>query len=108
MKCRPLLSDCPPGEGCYAVRHSFACAPDASDDAGAFGDPCEFVNACDPGSVCVNPDDVSECAERAAGCCTPFCDVNNPSCPGATSCQPWSDDRITLPPGGENLGLCLD
>ena len=53
--CNPLdPMACEDGTGCYAVGDLFHCAPDASADGGAPGDPCEFINACDPGSFCGN------------------------------------------------------
>ena len=57
--CNPLLGDCETGEACVPVETGFVCAPDASGpDAGVAGDPCEFVNACDPGLLCANAADV--------------------------------------------------
>lgn len=113
-QCHPLEDDCPPGEGCYAVHESFACAPDASGRAGAYGDPCEFLNACDPGLQCVNPAAVPGCA--AFGCCSPFCDITDPdaSCPGEGQvCLPWVEEPapryhmvgICVVPGYEHVGV---
>jgi hypothetical protein len=52
--CDPLAQDCPEGEGCWGAG-PFFCAGDASGDMGAYGDPCEFVNVCDPVGVCSVP-----------------------------------------------------
>ena len=106
--CRPLDQDCPAGQECISQGDLFACAPDASGELGAYGDPCEFINVCDPGLACVDPSYVPSC-ESATGCCTPFCDVTEPNaCPGAAEgqeCTPWYEPG-DAPPGLENLGLC--
>jgi len=102
--CRPLLGDCPEDLGCYPIDGTFSCAPNASADIGDVGEPCEFRNVCNPGLACVAADDFSDCG--SAGCCTPYCDTTAPACPDGLNCQPWSSDS-TLPPGNENLGMCL-
>lgn len=101
--CDPLLQDCPPGEGCYPVGEGLNCAPDASAGAALVGDPCESVNGCAPGSMCVPTDDLTSC-DGAVGCCSPFCDTSAPlvRCPGATEqCVPLFDA-----PGFEPMGVC--
>jgi hypothetical protein len=110
--CDPLVQDCGLGEACYPISDGFVCAPDASgDDLGAYGDPCEYINACDPFNACVNPDTVPGCA-GAAGCCSPFCDVTDPtssmSCPGfagGQECIAWFEEGLA-PPGFEDVGVC--
>jgi hypothetical protein len=103
--CDPLAQDCPPGFGCWGIDDDFVCAPDAGGDTGAYGDPCEFLNVCDPGLACVNPDVVPGCA--SAGCCSPFCNVAAAeNCPGeGQECIPWFDPE-SAPPGYENVGIC--
>ena len=91
-RCDPLAQACNAGQGCYPIGDTFQCAPDASDDAGAVGDPCEYLNVCDPGNFCADMATVPGC-EDARGCCASFCDVSVPdTCalglPG-TSCVPW-------------------
>lgn len=109
--CDPLMSDCGEGQACYPADESFACVFDASADAGAFGDPCEFTNVCDPGLWCAPAAGVPDCA--TASCCTSFCDQSDPeadaSCPGAAGgqeCVPWYDEN-QIPPGFEDVGACL-
>lgn len=88
--CDPLDGDldCEDGQGCYPVGDSFQCAPDASSDEGSPNTPCSFINACDPGSACVNDDLVPGCV--GAGCCTLFCDLDEPNpCSGGMVCEPW-------------------
>ena len=105
--CSPLLQDCPnAGEVCYPVSDKFQCAPDVSGEMGAAGDPCEFVNVCDPKTFCGNPTAFPGCDPMAGGCCIPFCDLNAPECPDKTACEPWYDPMET-PAGYENVGACV-
>ncbi len=107
-KCDPLLQDCPEGSACYPEDNGFFCSPDASGpDLGAIGDPCEYINVCDPGGWCAAAEVVPDCA-GAIGCCAAFCDVTDPAaeCPAGTECTPWYEDG-TAPPGGEDIGVCI-
>jgi hypothetical protein len=107
-QCDPLAQDCAAGQACVASSDIFMCVPDASDELGAYGDSCEFINACDPGLMCLDPDAVPGC-DGPVGCCTPFCDTTQPNaCPGAAEgqeCQPWYEPG-DAPPGLENVGVC--
>ncbi|MFY0536211.1 hypothetical protein [Nannocystis pusilla] len=92
--CDPILQDCPSGDLCILnpdTANGSTCVLDASGEEGQAFDPCEFVNACDPGLFCVSPALASECDPEAEGCCLPVCDLNAPNtCPGAgQSCLPW-------------------
>jgi hypothetical protein len=109
-QCDPMAQDCGEGMGCYPDYVSFSCVPDASGAAGGVGEPCEFINVCDPGSACIPSDWVPAC-EDATGCCAPFCDVDGPPVceallPGS-SCLPWEDG---LPAeacvGPATIGVC--
>jgi hypothetical protein len=93
------------GEGCWGIDQDFVCAPDASGEMGAYGDPCEYLNVCDPGLACIPPEFVPGCS--AAGCCSPFCYLGQPNnCPGATQlCIPWFEPGQS-PPGYEHVGVC--
>jgi hypothetical protein len=104
-RCDPLLNDCPVGCGCYGIDRRFQCVPDASGpDAGAFGDPCEFTNGCDPGLSCTNGE-MMECDTSA--CCSLFCDLSQPDpCPDGHSCSTIYPDG-GVPPGNEDIGICL-
>ncbi|MEM6996288.1 MAG: hypothetical protein AAF721_37620 [Myxococcota bacterium] len=78
-----------------------------SGERGAVGDPCEFVNVCDPGNWCVDPSLVpTRACEHAGGCCTAVCNVgdDSPCLPGQT-CQPWYEDNAA-PPGQDRVGIC--
>ena len=95
--CDPLAQDCDPGDACYAVDFGYVCAPDASGDQGEPFSPCEFLNGCDPGSVCaLSP----ECPPVGSPrCCVPYCALSDPDCPDTTSCIP------VIEPGDEPIGL---
>lgn len=111
--CDPLIQDCAiENEVCYPINDSWACAPDASGDkAGAYGDPCEFINACDEGFICVGAGGFTACA--GGGCCTQVCDHMSPTSdeecaaldPGQL-CEAWYLEG-QAPPGYENVGACL-
>jgi hypothetical protein len=108
--CDPLLQDCTDGQACYPIDDTFVCAPDTGGEMGAFGEACGFINVCDPGLFCSNPDLVPGC--NSNGCCSAFCDLANPdasaTCPGAgggQECTPWFAEGMA-PPGLENIGGC--
>jgi len=113
LACDPLAQDCPVGEGCYPVQDEWVCSPDGSEGSG-YGAPCEFINACVPGLVCLDSSMVppGEACEGAAGCCTEICDVADPAgdmqctgAPGGQVCEPWYDDG-RAPAGLEDVGVC--
>jgi len=112
--CDPVAQDCPPNQGCYPVNETFICAVDASGpDDGAYKDPCEYINVCDPGLACVNADVVPGCA-GAVGCCAPFCRVGaaNPGCPDTNQgveCVPWWEEgqEPPLPCAEGGIGVCV-
>ena len=105
--CDPLIQDCADGEACYPEPNGFFCSPDASGEEGVFGDPCEYLNVCDPGLFCADAAGVPDCA-GAIGCCSEYCDTSDPgaSCMGNNQeCLPFYED--TPPPGYEDVGVCL-
>jgi hypothetical protein len=108
--CDPILQDCPEGQACYPVAEDWVCGPDASGEMGGYGDPCEFINVCDPGLMCLDASATPNC--MAAGCCTEVCDLSDPAgdgqCTGAPdgqTCQPWYEEGAA-PPGYEDVGAC--
>jgi hypothetical protein len=108
--CDPLLQNCPSAgwpHGCYAVEDQFLCWPDYSYEAGAYGDACQYFNACDIGLFCVIPEAVPGC--NAQYCCSQFCALDEPeACPDVAmgqSCLPWYAEGAA-PPGAENIGFC--
>jgi hypothetical protein len=106
--CDPVLVDCAPGLICFPSSMGlFICDFDASGEEGAYGEPCEFINVCDPGLYCANPESVPGC--NAGGCCSEFCDINGENtCSGQDMgqvCVPWYEDGMA-PPGLEHVGGC--
>ncbi len=113
--CSPLLQDCPAAHACYPIQESWLCAPDGSGDQGAYGDSCWFINACDPGLICLNDDAVppGQPCEGTGNCCTEACDLTDPlgdlQCSGAAegqTCQPWYQGG-EAPQGLEDVGACV-
>jgi hypothetical protein len=102
--CDPLAGECSDGQVCVPQGSTFMCVYDASGELGAYLDPCEYGNACDPGLFCAYPDVVAGC-EGDSGCCTPFCDLNDPQCPDALQCDPYFTEPS---PGQEHIGLCVN
>ncbi len=105
-ECDPLLQNCDGTAACLPANGSdgFTCIIDASGEGGGFGDPCEFINACDPGLFCANAEVVPDCG--GTGCCSSFCDMSEPDCPDASQeCVAWFEEGAT-PPGLEDVGAC--
>ncbi len=111
--CDPILQNCDEGLGCYPVDGAYQCAPVASErGAGNSGEDCGFINECDAGLTCVNPDVRSDCSAEAGGCCTELCDVRERDCPPGLDCVPWYERfppfPTNLPRHLENVGICVD
>jgi len=109
--CDPLLQDCDDGQACYPVGDDFTCIPDASGEMGVYADPCEFINACDPGLFCLGAAAVPNCV-GSGGCCSEVCDLSDAAGDGQCSgqadgqtCQPWYEEGAA-PPGYEDVGAC--
>ena len=94
--CDPLGDTCPSDEACYFVGDGFVCAGDASGEGGAYGDPCEFANACAAGLLC----------SPACACCVAPCDTQAASCPGGTACTDIFGPGEAPHPLLEDVGLC--
>ncbi|MBV1857047.1 MAG: hypothetical protein KUG77_01455 [Nannocystaceae bacterium] len=114
--CDPLEDSCPEGEGCYPFGDftNFSCALDKSDVTdvpGLAGDECEFINHCAPGLVCFEQPFFFGCDTDLFGCCTEFCDLDDPAPDGGCSladqvCIPWHLEGEVVPEGLENVGFC--
>ncbi len=114
--CDPLdASTCAEGFGCYdSASGRWACDRDYSGDDGAHGSPCECMNCCDPGLVCVPAafvDDPACALEGATGCCAEVCrlpedDEPDPECPTELErCRAYYDaDQVLM--GYEHVGVC--
>lgn len=108
--CDPLLQDCPAGESCQDVG-DFACFDILPPPGEGTFEGCAGSWQCAPGHVCVSPEGAVECDQndQDLGCCSPYCDMNAPDCPGVGQvCLPYDqfDDLGLTPAGHENLGVC--
>jgi hypothetical protein len=110
--CDPLLQNCGPGQGCYAVQDSFMCAPVVGPGDLMVGSPCEFINGCPAGTACINGESVPGC--EGLGCCAPYCPVGGADPCGnllpGTSCVPWFDEPEQGPPAeciSAPTGVCV-
>ncbi len=108
--CNPIAQDCadePHDEiGCYTAGEAFFCAASTLDIP--IGEPCDYINDCVPGSMCVPGESLPSCAGE--GCCTTFCDLTirvGEQCgelPG-THCEPLYEQGMA-PFGFESVGVC--
>jgi hypothetical protein len=106
--CDPVAQDCADGLGCYWSGTAFNCIWTANPPGVAPGQPCEFVNECEPGSVCADAAVMPNC--EGTGCCASFCDLDlgDAQCAGVpdTLCVPfWEQDMA--PAGFEHVGICV-
>jgi hypothetical protein len=103
--CHPLEQDCLVGEVCVGG-DEFSCEPDASGESGVPGDPCEYLNVCDPGLACVASESVPDCASPV-GCCSAFCPIGDGSpCLPGQACLPWFEAG-QAPRGYADVGICM-
>jgi hypothetical protein len=104
--CDPLAQDCGGGLGCYGDPSGppFVCFyADPSSD-GLEGSTCEYTNACLPGLYCAPADAVDDCPADSAGCCTPFCALDEGGgCSGPAQCVAFFPEPQA---GYENVGVC--
>lgn len=108
LNCDPLEPvPCAQGERCYPVDNRFECAPDDSADGGAVFEGCEFINDCDPGLLCVNPELSAMCPPDSGGCCLPVCSTSASDCPAGMLCEEWFQPG-QIEPGYEDVGVCWD
>lgn len=103
--CDPLLQDCGAGQSCAPGLEAFVCVEDVSASGGEALDSCVDDDFCDPGLLCLEDDVVPGCDSKS--CCTPYCDLEAPTCtvPG-TTCKPMFDQG-QAPPGAEDVGVCV-
>lgn len=97
---------CNPGDVCSPAGDIWTCTFDASGDLGQHGDPCMFVNSCDPGHACVDSQLTADCG--GDGCCAAACDLTAPDCPAATTCKPWYADGTAPTDELAELGVCVE
>jgi hypothetical protein len=108
--CHPLLRDCA-DLGCYPYGVGWTCAHPPGSEQGAYGDPCEYFNACDPGNACVGAAAFTSCEDF--GCCTRLCDLEDENADAmcqsldpAQTCEPWYAEG-QAPVGYANVGVCM-
>lgn len=112
-KCDPLAPDCPVGWACYddgGFSDNWFCDSDSSARLGVHGDPCEFINACNPGLICAVAETVDSDTCTASGairCCAVVCDTSETvMCPGPTEeCISYYDGPP--PPEYASVGVCV-
>lgn len=110
--CDPLAPNCPEEWACYDdPTLAWFCDLDVSGESGQHGTPCEFINACDPGSICVDASAVNspECQNgQSSGCCSNVCALSDGApCPNAGEVCTSYYEGMTPPPGFEDVGICV-
>ena len=67
---------------CYprGINEVFTCVPDASGEMGVYGDPCEYINVCDPGLFCASAE--SDASERVSSNARFITCLRRRTCPG--------------------------
>ena len=105
--CNPLDPDsCSEGDGCYFTSGYFVCAADASGEAGNVGDPCQFLNVCNPGLMCVAGSSFPGC--NAQGCCSSLCTVGDDSpCVDGQACVAMYDEGQAPDACLAEVGACV-
>ncbi|WAS99441.1 hypothetical protein [Nannocystis punicea] len=106
--CDPLLQDCPAGDSCQYAGVDFVCLEVVALPANQLFEGCGGDWYCAPGLSCVDSEAADECSSGpdGPGCCSPYCDLSAPTCPGlGQQCQPYYDPG-QAPPGLENVGVC--
>jgi len=110
-RCNPLVDACSQVDNvCLPYDpYGFICRPDAWLVPGAKYSPCEINEQCDLGNGCFSVLLSPQCDQGAAGCCMPFCDIDQPekwcSVRNGEKCVPYYEGGET-PDGYENLGVC--
>ena len=110
--CDPLGDDCLDSEVCVGIPDEtlslpadyFFCAPDASGGMSQPGDPCEFLNACPAGTMCLDASFLPGGSCFGTGCCTEICDEGN----GGAECSIAGTDCISLFGEGAAPEACLE
>lgn len=113
--CDPLLggSDCPSNDNACVPNPSgggFVCIL-GGEGWGVYGTECLYVNSCNAGLYCAPPEAVPGC-QGAQGCCSEFCDLDDPMASeqcsgyeGGQACIPWFE-MGEAPAGFAHVGAC--
>jgi hypothetical protein len=107
VPCNPLTQDCPGGLSCMPDASQFECRL-APVGAGAVLDPCFKDDDCAAGLFCGEAAEVPGCVDPT-GCCTAFCDTQDPSCPPelvGAACVPWPEVTVPIELNGV-VGGCM-
>ena len=88
--CDPLLQSCGADRVCVPADGQFVCMTAYVDPAAA-GEPCDGVNACEAGLLCVDALSLEPGCDGAS-CCTQYCDhTEADTCGGDLACMPLFD-----------------
>jgi hypothetical protein len=107
--CDPVAQDCDvDGLGCYFSGTEFTCIAPMDPPGLPPGEACEWANACEIGSLCLDAAVLPNCA--GVSCCGEFCDLGlgDAQCvavPG-TVCTSFYEQG-TAPEGFEHVGVCI-
>lgn len=98
--CKVLDQSC--GD-CYPTtsKGTITCGLESNSKAGEL---CYFHSHCQGGLFCGPGDRVPDCSDEK--CCTPFCDINDPTCEQGLQCAPAFEPG-GAPAGMEYVGVCL-
>jgi hypothetical protein len=85
--CDPLLQSCGAGQVCVPGDGEFVCMTSYV-QPNAAGEPCDGINACDAGLLCVEASALEPGCDGSS-CCTSYCDhTEGDTCAGALVCTP--------------------
>jgi hypothetical protein len=97
--CDPLLQSCGVGQVCVPGDGEFVCMSPYEQPAAA-GEPCDGINACEAGLLCVEASMLAPGCDGSS-CCTAYCDhTEGDTCAGALVCLPIFD-------ASSPVGACL-
>ena len=105
LECDPFAQACPPGQKCVPWVDNGGGAWNATKCVDITGDGAPG----DPGLVCIDPLDASSaCDPLVLGCCQPFCELPDATCPNPDQqCVPFFDPMLPdIPPGYDKIGTC--
>lgn len=107
QSCDPFDSECDLDEVCVPVGWEFICLH--AEGGGQLHEPCQVLNECASGLVCVTAEGNPNCEQNALGCCGALCDLSvkpdpDTQCTDQT-CTPLFDVD-PLPPGVQDIGVC--
>ncbi|PCC69789.1 hypothetical protein SAMN02745121_04214 [Nannocystis exedens] len=108
--CDPLLQDCPAGDSCQYAGVDFVCLDVDGLPANQLFEGCGGDWRCAPGLSCEGGEVAEECfigeGGEGPGCCSPYCDLSDPVCPGAgQQCRAYYAPG-KAPAGLEHVGVC--